>query len=212
MFSKIAITAFIAVLFSACSVENYNLYNYQTLQNHKNVITFNMNGIEKKIELQKPKYEYQFSNCSQNTYTLSDDSSEYGKLFIENISLESTCQWNGLASGYFIREFKNINKFKSFELVNRFLKSNYEISTYLVNNEKYVDIIDIFSVDQNTLIVDSKGKLASIIISNLDSTYEYKYLDKPRLDVTYNYSLVQNNFFKHYFGRESMNDNRLNNP
>ncbi len=210
MFSKFALGLFVAVLFSACSVENFNLYNYKTLDNHKNIISFDFNGTIKRVELLNPKYENQYSDCSLDTYTLSDDNKEYGKLFIENIQLDNSCQWNGLASGYFVYEFKNRSKFKSFKLVNRFLKSNFEVSTYLVDGEKYVDIIDIFSVNSNTLIIDSKGKLASMIISNLDSKYEYKYLDKPRLDFDYNFSLVNNNFFLHYFGRESMNnDDRL---
>lgn len=209
MFSKFVLAFFIAVLFSACSVDNFVLYNYKTLDNNKNIVSFDFNGNIKRVEFLNPKYNNQYSDCSIDTYTLSEESKEYGKLFIENIRLDNNCQWNGLASGYFVYEFKNRNKYKSFKLVSRFLKSNFEVSTYLVDNEKYVDIIDIFSVNTNTLIIDSKGKLASLIISSLDSNTEYKYLNKPRLDFEYNYSLVNNNIIFHYFGRESMNDDRL---
>lgn len=209
MFPKFLFGLFIAVIFSACSVDNFVLYNYKTLDNNKNIISFDFNGKIKRIELSNPKYENQYSDCSLDTYTLSDESKEYGKLFIENIELEHNCQWNGLASGYFVYEFKTKNKYKSFKLVSRFLKSNFEISTYLVDDEKYVDIIDIFSVNRNTLIIDSKGKLASLITSSLDANFEYKYLDKPRLDFDYNHSLVNSNIFFNYFGRESMDENRL---
>lgn len=207
MIFKSLFIVFISIFFTACSVENYNLYSYKnSINNGKNTISLNLMGIEKKIELTNPKYENTYSSCSQDTYTLFDDNYNYGKLFIENIDLSFNCQWNGLASGYFVYEFKNRNKFKSFELVNRFLKQNFEVSTYLVDGEKYVDIIDIFSVNKNTLIIDERGKLAYLIISNLDPKYEYKYLDKPRLDFNYNYSLVQNNMLFSYFGYESLND------
>lgn len=207
MFYKYLGSFILALFFTACSTSNYVLYNYKTSSDDgTNVISFDFGKSEKKIELTKPKYENRFSDCSIDTYTLFDDNYEYGKLFIENIELENTCSWNGLPSGYFIYEFKN--KFKSFKLVNRFLKSNYEVSTYLVDGEKYVDIIDIFSVNKNTFIIDSKGKLASLIISSLEADYEYKYLEEKRLDFDYDYSLVQNNFFKAYFGRESLSDER----
>jgi len=201
MFLKSVFIASFTLLFSSCTMNNFYL------NNDKNFIYFPLeNGEVKKITLSKPKYENTFSQCSQDTYKLSDENYEYGKLFIEHISLEHSCSWNGLASGYFTYELKNRLKFNSFKLVNRFTKFNYEISTYKINDEKYVDIIDIFSVDSNILIIDNKGKLSSMLISKLDSKYEYKYLNEPRSDLDYNYSLVDNNMIFSYFGRESLND------
>ena len=197
MFLKsIIISAFI-LLFSACTSNNF-FYD-----NAKSSVSFPLNQTNKNINLTNAKYENTFSGCSLDTYTLSDENSQYGKLFIEHIRLADNCQWNGLASGYFTYEFKTRMKFKSFDLADRFVKQNYEISTYKVNGEKYLSIIEIYSVGSNIFILDNSGKLSFEIIKSLDSNYVYKYLNEPRTDIKYNFSLVQNNAFFSYFGRES---------
>lgn len=193
---KSLLLVFVVFIFSGCFVNTFHL--------NKKDKEINLSFDDKiiKIKLSKPLYENTYSQCSQDTYKLNDDNHVYGKLYIENIELDNSCSWNGLASGYFAYELKNRLKFKSFKLVNKFTKFNYEISTYLVNNEKYIDIIEIFSVNKNIFILDNMGKLSSYIISKLDKKYEYKYLNRQRTDIKYSFSLVDNNTFLNYFGKE----------
>ena len=197
MFFKSIIILSFVLLFSACTSNNF-FYD-----NAKSSVSFPLNQTNKNINLTNVKYENTFSDCSLDTYTLSDENSQYGTLVIEHIRLAHNCQWNGLASGYFTDEFKTRMKFKSFDVAERVVRHNFEISTYQVNEEKYLSISEIYSVGSNIFILDNSGKLSFEIIKSLDSNYVYKYLNEPRTDIKYNFSLVQKNAFFSYFGRES---------
>ncbi|WP_428025808.1 hypothetical protein [Arcobacter sp.] len=202
MFFKSIIFSSLVLLFTSCA--SSSLYDKKD-----NSVNFTLFDINKKIHLTNPKYTYTFSTCSLDTYTLKDENKEYGNLFIEHIFLDNSCYWNGLASGFFVYELKSRMKFKSFDLVDRFTKSNYEISTYKVDGEKYVSIIDMFNVHGNVLIIDNRGKLSQQIVKSLDAKFEYKYLDAPRTDIKYDYSLVQNNRLFGYFTRESESERKI---
>jgi len=197
MFFKSIILALTTLLFTSCVSYNFT-YN-------KKLGSFSLpiHDLKKEFTLTNPIYKNTYSGCSLDTFTINDENNTYGKLFIENIELDNNCSWNGLGSGYFTYELRTRMKFKSFELVDRFIKQNYEISTYKVNGEKYLSIIDMYSVNNNTFILDNKGKLSFEIIKSLDANYQYKYLDLPRTEVYYEYSLVQNNIFHNYFGKQS---------
>jgi hypothetical protein len=197
MFFKSIILSLFALLLTACVSSSF-VYDKQNSS-----FSLPIFDADKKIRLTAPKYENTYSVCSLDTFTISDDNYNYGKLFIENIQLESNCHWNGLASGYFTYEFRTRMKFKTFELVDRFIKQNYEVSTYKVDGEKYLSIIEMYSVNNNVFILDNSGKLSVELIKLLDANYEYKYSDLPRADVQYDFSLVKNNAIYSYFGKES---------
>lgn len=197
MFFKSIIALSITLLLTSCVSNSLN-YN-----NKKSSINLTINNKEKVITLTNPKFVNTFSVCSLDTYTLSDENSEYGRLFLENIALEGNCQWNGAASGFFVYELRTKLKFKTFKLVDRFIQKNYEISTYKVDGDKYVSIIEMYSVNSNSFIIDNKGKLSTEIIKALDPEFKFKYTDAPRTDIKYDFSLVQNNIFKGYFTKES---------
>lgn len=203
MFYKSIIALSITLLLTSCVSSSFS-YDKKTSS-----VSFPLQEINKKILLTDVKYQNTFSNCSLDTYILSAKSQEYGNLFIENIELSSNCQWNGLASGFFIYELKNRLKFKTFKLVDRFTKENYEISTYKVDGDKYLNILERYTVNGNVLIIDNRGKLSAEIIKNLDPRFELKYLNESRTDINYNYSLVDNNFIFGYFGIESMSDKEI---
>lgn len=200
MIFKNLFVCFLVVLFlSSCS---YNYFNYDT---KKDLISFPLSKDKSMIvKLDNSKFEYRFSQCSFNSYTLKDKSEKYGELFLENIELESSCQWNGLASGYFIYELRNQMKFKDFKFIERFKKDNYEISTYKIDNSSYINIIELYTTSTNLFIVDNKGVLSAELIRNLDSKYMFKYDELKRVNIDYNYSLVDNNFYKSYFSFEKM--------
>ncbi len=197
MFFKSIIFSLIAIFFTSCASSSFY---YDKKENSANINLLNVN---KKITLTNPKIEHTFSQCTINSYILKDDNKKYGNLFLENIELYNNCHWNGSASGFFTYELKTRMKFKSFELVDRFSKDHYEISTYKVNNEKYVSIIDMYTVNRDVLIIDNNGKLSQEIIKILDPKFNFKYVNSPRTDINYNYSLVKFNMFNSYFTKES---------
>jgi hypothetical protein len=196
MFIKVIIASIISLLLNSCVSNNF----HYDMKNSS--LSLPLEKLNKKVFLTDVKYENTFSGCSLDTYILSGKSKEYGKLFVENIELANNCQWNGSASGFFTYELKTRLKFKSFKLVDRFTKQNYEISTYKVDGNKYVSIIERYTVNSNILIIDNKGKLSAELINKLDPEFEYKYLNEQRTDIKYDYSLVKNNVFFRYFGKE----------
>ncbi len=196
MFFKLIISSIIAVFLTSCVSNNFH-YDTKTSS-----IVLPLPKLDKKISFSDVKYENTFSGCSLNSYILSAKSKEYGNIFIENIQLANGCQWNGSASGFFTYELRTRLKLKTFKLVDRFTKENYEVSTYRVDGDKYLSIIERYTVDSNVLIIDNMGKLSSQIIKDLDPKFEYKYLDENRTNIKYNFSLVKNNLFFRYFGSE----------
>ncbi|PLY09018.1 MAG: hypothetical protein C0626_08350 [Arcobacter sp.] len=196
MFLKLIIASIISLLLTSCVSNNF----HYDMKNSS--LSFPLENLNKKVFLTDVKYENTFSGCSVDTYILSCKSKEYGNFFIENIELANNCQWNGAANGFFTYELKTRLKFKTFKLVDRFTKQNYEISTYKVDGEKYVSIIERYTVNGNILIIDNRGKLSAEIIKTLDPEFEYKYLNEQRTDIKYDYSLVKNNVFFRYFGKE----------
>jgi hypothetical protein len=200
MFFKSLIASLIALFITSCASSSF-YYDKKDSSVNINLVTIN-----KKIALTNPKLEHTFSSCTMNSYILKDDNKKYGNLFLENIELTNNCHWNGSASGFFTYELKTRMKFKSFELVDRFTKDYYEISTYKVNDEKYVSIIDMYTVNRDVLIIDNSGKLSQEIIKTLNPNFNFKYVNAPRTDIDYNFSLVKFNTFNGYFTRESENN------
>jgi hypothetical protein len=142
-------------------------------------------------------YDY----CSKFSYIANIEDIKYKNLFIEYINLDSNCKWNGLASGYFISLFKEELKAKSFELVQRFDFKNLEISTYIVDKQFYVDIVNEFGVFDDKFIIDYSGIYTDEILRKNGRINNYK--DYARLDFEYSKSLVRFNFINNYFSRDS---------
>jgi hypothetical protein len=94
-------------------------------------------------------------------------------------------------------------KAKSYKVVEKKEFENIEISTYLVNELYYVNIIDKYTVFEDKLMIDYSGIYSTYLIKNYDSSYENIYINKPRLDTNYFNSLVRFNFFYSYFSKDS---------
>ena len=60
-----------------------------------------------------------YDSCTNFSYISSINDLRYQKMFIEYISLDSSCKWNGLARGIFVSLFKDSQKASSLELVQR---------------------------------------------------------------------------------------------
>ena len=184
-------------LFTGCMASNsvYSLNNkiLNLGKNQESIIA---------VDLTKPIVKFHQSGCSQNSYTLLDNNKDYGKLFIEYISLEETCHWNGLPSGYFESNLRSELKLESMKTVENFEIQNYSFKTYKINNDSYLSLIYIYGGSTERFILDYKGKLYDRLLSSFKNDYENKYLKEKRLEATYNSSLVDKNLINSYYIRE----------
>ncbi|XQC05910.1 hypothetical protein ACOAJ8_02000 [Arcobacter cryaerophilus gv. pseudocryaerophilus] len=108
-----------------------------------------------------------------------------------------------MARGYFVSLFMDTIKSKSYKVVEKKEFENIEISTYLVDELYYVNIINKYKVFEDKLMIDYSGVYSTDLIRNYDKSYENLYLNKPRLDADYFNSLVRFNFFYSYFSKDS---------
>lgn len=174
---------FIAFFFNACSSSNYN-------------------SISNYIDIKKEKKRFTNDSCAFNSYIINSKTSEYGDIFIEHMSLNSTCQWNGFSRSYFDNLFKEKNSIKNMIAVERVDYENFEFSTYLIDDKYIMNLILDFSNLESTFIVDYKGILFTKMIKKFDKDYVNKYLEKAKFTSNYNSSLVNQNIFKNYFEEE----------
>ncbi len=181
MYKNLFFIAIIFLLNSCVSVKNQKLDS--EFSNYKKISTFDY--------------------CSNFSYIQNIDDLKYKRLFIEYISIKSDCKWNGLSRGYFVDLFRDNIKVNSFKLVSREDFSNLEISTYIIDEQYYIDIINSFGVLDDLLIIDFDGIYTDEILKSFGK--RNIYLDKNRFFVEYNKSLVRMNFFKTYFSKDSAN-------
>ncbi len=145
--------------------------------------------------------ENTFDYCSKFSYIANVDDDKYKKLFIEYINLDSSCRWNGLASGFFISLFKDELKANSFEIVQKFDFKNIEIHTYIIDKKYYVDIVNEYGVFDDRFTIDYSGIYTDEILNKNGNINKYK--NYPRLEFNYNKSLVRFNFINNYFSKDS---------
>lgn len=182
---RIIFLVFIAIFFTSCAQQN--------VRN----ITVNENAKFKQIQTKAT-----FDPCTNDSYIATLNDKKYGRLFIEYISLNNNCHWNGYQRGYFMYQFQDKLKIKDMKAVEDFNFANYEITTYLVDNKYYVNLIYKYGVSEDEFILDYSGLMSSEIIKKYDNSYVNKYQDKGRFNRDYNYSLVKENFINSYFVRE----------
>lgn len=187
-----------AFCLSACSTLSYS---YTAQKNQMNFKTLNDTAFV--LKLSNPTLAIQNDSCSLYSYTLSDVSQGYGKIFVEDITLHSNCQFNQEALGAFMYEFKEQLKLQSLSKVEELAFKNYEFLTYKVNDMAYVNIIFIYAPFSSTFIVDYEGKLHHELLLQFNPLYKNNYLLEKRFDANYHYSLVRMNIFKGYFSRMS---------
>lgn len=191
---------FLLFFFTACTAQSYN-YHSQTQTLHFKTDTQSTY----KIALEDPKRVYTHDVCTNFSYTLEDNSKNYGALFLEHISLDNDCKYNGLAMGFFTYEFQNYLKLKSFKKVESQSFANYEFTTYEVNGSSYISFIHQYQALSDTFIIDYKGQLSLELIRQFDKNYVSNYINKTRFNQAYNQSLVRLNIFKNFFNKESDN-------
>lgn len=183
-----------AFLFNACSSQTLSFGL------HNNELNFKVpNDKLYALKLSNPQITNNHDRCSTFSYTLNDTTNTYGKIFIEDITLHSNCQFNLEALGAFMYEFKEQLHLKSLQKVEELSFKNYEFSTYKVNDTSYVSVIYIYTPFSMRFMIDYDGKFYNELIMQFDATYKNSFLHEKRFDANYNYSLVKMNIFKHYF-------------
>lgn len=191
MITKIVFASFLSVFFSACSLSN------PSYDGNENLFIKN-----EKILLSTSKKYLNPAFCIDFAYTIYDENSPYGKLFIESIDLSSNCKWNGFPRGFLQTSMKKYLKITSLEQVEKIDVEGYELSTYKVDNKAYVSLIYKYFGSDEKFIIDYEGVLSESIIQRFKSEYKSKYKNMERYSNKYNKSLVRDNFFESYFSAE----------
>ncbi|QKJ21696.1 hypothetical protein [Poseidonibacter lekithochrous] len=182
---RIIFLVFITIFFTSCAQQNI-----------RNI------DVNKNAKFNQIQTIPTFDVCTNDSYIATLNDKKYGRLFIEYISLNNNCLWNGYQRGYFMYQFQNKLNIKDMKAVEDFNFDNYEITTYLVDHKYYVNLIYKYGVFEDEFILDYSGVMSSEIIRKYDSSYVSEYQDKGRFNRDYNYSLVRENLINSYFVRE----------
>lgn len=179
---KLLFIIFISVFFSSCiSSNNIDIQkDFSSLQNNK-------------------KFTVDF--CSDSSFINNIKTNIYGDLFIENISLNNNCQWNGLSRGFFEDLFRKSLNIKKLQIIERFNFSNIEFTTYLVDDKFYVNLIYQYLFNKDIFILDYKGIYSEEKIKIFNKDYKNKYISKNRFTEKYSLSLVNKNIVNGYFSK-----------
>lgn len=186
---------FLVIGFSACANKNFT----KAYLEKENRLIFS-NGT--KVEFSgDADYKGWLSSCVLDSYTLFDENTNFGKLFVESISLDHNCNWRGLALSFFEINFKRETKVGYLETVERIQEGNITFITYKID-DSYLSLINLYDVSTDTFIIDYSGKLYTKLLNSYDKSYLNKFTGKKRFDKTYNDSLVRKNFIYNYFRKE----------
>ncbi|NQY94471.1 MAG: hypothetical protein HRT43_09920 [Campylobacteraceae bacterium] len=193
---KFLLLILISFFFISCSTSAVFQYSTQT-----NTLFLGDSNSPVKVEFSDPKYRGSIHKCTSFPYTINDDHSKYGKLFVESISLYDVCNWNGFPLGLLESKIRFLSEVKSMKTVETVEVNNYVFKTYLVNEKEYLSIMYIYGL-KDTFIVDDEGILYAEVLKSFDENYVDMYGSKPRYSSNYNKSMVRDNIMHHYFERE----------
>ncbi|AXX91290.1 hypothetical protein CPU12_11940 [Malaciobacter molluscorum LMG 25693] len=178
---------FISIIFSGClafQVNNVSMWN-------------------KNLKLTNNNATATYHPCTTFSYYIKDNNIKYGKLFIEYVDLDSNCMWNGFPRSFFEDLFKQTQRIQNMKVVEQYDYDNFEFTTYLINNESYINLIYNFTTSTSTFILDYSGKLSNEYIKSYNKNYISKYMNKKRYSKDYEKSLVTMANFYSYFSRDS---------
>lgn len=179
-----------------CSVKNPSIYALK-----KDTLLLGVEDNPLVVKLENINYKIHSFGCTDYSYTLTQDSEEYGKLFIEAIDLSFNCIWNGLPSGFFEDNFRSKLKLSDVQTVESIDIGRYSFKTYKVD-EQYYSIIYNYSGKSDRFIVDYEGKLYDKLLKSFKSDYVNKFINKKRFYKYYDDSLVRKNIINGYFSPE----------
>ncbi|RXI35951.1 hypothetical protein CRU99_13710, partial [Malaciobacter mytili] len=170
---------------------SYKQNNIKFKVDSKEILSFSLNNFI---------YEPRANQYLQEGYTLKVQDNEFD-FFLEYIHLSTQSKWNGQARSFYEDFFKEKLKLKSFKLLNRFEEKNYEFSTYLVNEDKIIQLIYIWDVYKDTFIFDKNGKLFNSLATKLNKQYKDSFKEYKRATLEFPYSLIVQNRVNSYFNK-----------
>ena len=121
-------------------------------------------------------------------------------LFIEHIRQDMDTTWNGASDGIYKSFIRNKLKIKNMQLLKEVEFDNYTFSTYKIDDEFILHLIHIFEMSKDTFIIDTKGKLFTLLLNELqEGGYVYEYENEHKVDINFDISLVKENAIFSYF-------------
>lgn len=190
--SALALLSF--VFFTGCSFSGFNTYT----DNNENLIIN-----KERIFISSAKKRINPNSCVDFSYTVNDENSIYGKIFLESIDLSQNCRWNGYPRGFLQSSMKKYLKPQSMELLEKIDVEGYEFTTFKVNDKFYVSLIYKYFGSDEKFFIDFDGILSETLLKKFKANYVSKYKSLPRYKASYNASLVRDNFIESYFSPES---------
>lgn len=165
---------------------------------------FSFEDTELKFKIQSDKFHiFPIDNFETKTrhdpFVIDAYTFKMDKIFIEYIHLDRDACWNGQASSYFIELFKSTYNINKLEIVEKRKFKNYEFITYEIDDEFFINFINIFDVTKEILVLDSSSDLYIKLLKSFDSKYEYSFDKEKNFDKDINLSLVKLNAMEEYF-------------
>ena len=194
-------TLFVVVLalffHAGCSTNTYQLSN-----NSLNLHLENKTKEPIKINIIKSIKKTQYDSKVLDGYTLDIKESNFGKLYIEYITLLDKYTWGGFSRGFFTDLISKELNLNSMELIETTDVRNYEFTTFKINDSCILNIIFIWEVNQSTFIVDYDGLLTNVLKEGFGITDTN--MDRKKCSMSFQGSLTKSNITEHYF--ELVND------
>lgn len=120
-------------------------------------------------------------------------------IFLEYIKADENATWRDDPLDMFQTFIQKKMFIKDFKVVEDIKISNYTFRTYLADNSFAIHLIHINSGLYDVMIVGTKGNLYRGLLSELDSSYKYKFYDEQKVDIDFNISMVKDNWKERFF-------------
>ena len=150
---------YITILFTLSSLFIGCATQTATFNNKTKLLTINIDHKNKKeLLFTTPIVNNNGGHCILNHFAVAQrDVPQYGDIFVEHISIDTNCEWNGLAEGYFSEYMKKYFNIKSVKKLDIKKIGKFEFSTYLLDNYLKIKMIEIWGPKENTFIFDKLG-------------------------------------------------------
>lgn len=159
------------------------------------------NKKEIRIELTDFFETSQSSSCIQSSYCILCSESNYGKLFMEYIRLQSGCDWQSLPHGNFRDLIKSELKIGKMETIEQYDLKNFEISCFQIDDIYKLYTIVIYEGGKYIFFVDYEGRL----YKDIATAFNIDIKQMPKLQIfpkNYKGSLGKMNMIEGYLSRD----------
>lgn len=204
-FFKYILISFLSLFLVSCS--HPQLFDVSKKSNIINIAKDENTFI--KVELTNPTYKDYGNFCINTSNVINDNHSQYGKLFFEEIDLNSDCGWKGSPISRFEHNLQFSLNLSSLQIVEEFEFNNFTFKTYLFNEKSYISFIYIYQHDENFIMLDNKGKLYEKVLKLFKPSYTNNHISKKRYDKVFTNSIAKNSMIYHYIGVKGDGDNNI---